>query len=558
MKTKLLTFALLLLTSMSLSAQLSGVVTNSSTSAAIANQTIYLQGDSMSGVYMTTTTNAGGQYSFTNVGSSYYYDVYTYDCNQNYVGQTKYSLPATANFSICNGTSTSCQAIFNSNPDSNNANLIYFNDASTGSPTSWTWNFGDGTSSSLQNPNHTYSTSGTYTVTLSITSATCGDSTSSQITIGTTVCQSAFYSVPDSSNANTIMFFDNSTGNPTSWTWAFGDGTSSSLQNPTHTYTPGTYTVTLVILGTNCQSTSTQNIVIAGGSTTYSVSGYVMAGSNGLDVGLIQLINASTGAVAAQTGLDSSSAYHFTNVSTGNYLVFAIPSPTSVYTTYAATYYTNSILWSTATTINVNANLTSKDVYLFQIVPMAGTGSVSGNLSTVSKGAVAGAVVNLLNSSNNPIASTISDVSGNYSFSNIADGTYKIWAEIAGKTTTPIIVTIDANNQNITNNDFEVKNNTVVPKVVSIENATQNMQLKTFPNPVKDQLNIAISLDNNSMVTIEIVNLTGQVVFSNKYELQSGTQTLRMNLNNIAEGSYILKITNSNGGSTNKLITKIR
>ena len=560
MKTKLLAFAMMLFTSMGLFAQVSGVVTNSSTQAAIANQTIYLQGDSTSGVSMTTTTNAGGQYSFSNVGNSTYYDVFTYDCNQNLVLQTKTSLPATANFSICSGTSTSCQAIFNSSPDSSNANKIYFNDASTGSPTSWTWNFGDGSSSSLQNPSHTYANSGNYTVTLQISSATCSDSTSSQISIGTPPpnCQASFYAIPDSSNANLISFINTSTGNPTNFSWDFGDGSTSNAMNPTHLYSAGNYTVTLLISGPNCQSITTQNIVIAGGSTNYSVSGFVMAGSNGLDVGVVKLLNASTGAVVAQTGLDSNSMYYFNNIASGNYLIYAIPSPNSMYTTYAATYYVNNILWSAATTLNVNANLTNKDVHLFQIVPMAGSGTVSGNLSTGSKGAVVGAVVNLLNSSNSPVASTVSDMNGDYSFSNVSDGTYKIWAEIAGKTTTPIIVTINASNPNSSNNDFAVKNNTVVPKVVSIENQENELQINAFPNPVKSQLNISISLDSYTMLNVEIINLTGQVISSNKYELQAGTQIIRMNLDELSEGSYILKITNANGESTNKLITKLR
>ncbi len=45
---------------------------------------------------------------------------------------------------------------------------IQFHDASTGSPTSWYWNFGDGTNSSVQNPTHQYNNSGTYTVNLTV------------------------------------------------------------------------------------------------------------------------------------------------------------------------------------------------------------------------------------------------------------------------------------------------------------------------------------------------------------------------------------------------------
>ncbi len=562
MKTRLLTIALLFFTTMGLMAQISGTVTNSSTQAAVANQTVYLQGDSMSNVNATTTTNANGQYSFANVGTSYYYDVYTFDCNQSYVGQTVYSTASTVNLSICVGSSSSCQAAFISSPDSTNANLINFFDNSTGNPTSWTWNFGDGISSNLQNPSHTYANAGTYTVTLSISSALCSDSTTNTITISNgnpSGCQAAFYSVPDSSNANLIMFFDNSTGTPTSWTWSFGDGTSSNLQNPTHTYTSGTYTVTLSISGTNCQSTATQTIAVAGGSQNYSISGLVLAGSNGLDFGSVQLYAASNGAPVATSSLDSNSGYYFGNVAPGNYLVFAVPSSNSIYTTFAATYYINDILWSSATTLSVGSNQSNINILLFQIVPMIGTGSVSGNLGTGVKGAVSGAVVNLLNSSNNPVASTVTDVNGDYSFSNVANGTYKIWAEIAGKTTTPIIVTIDASNQNTSNNDFVVKNNTVVPKTVSINNSQRELQIKTYPNPVEDQLNIALSVENNTQANIEIYNLAGQLLQSNNYDLQAGSQTIQLNISDLPQGSYLLHITTLNNGvSTHQLISKIK
>ncbi len=44
--------------------------------------------------------------------------------------------------------------------------IVYFTDTSSNNPTNWLWDFGDGTTSSLQNPQHKYSTPGTYTVRL--------------------------------------------------------------------------------------------------------------------------------------------------------------------------------------------------------------------------------------------------------------------------------------------------------------------------------------------------------------------------------------------------------
>ena len=68
-------------------------------------------------------------------------------------------------------------------------NSITFSDISTGSPTSWTWDFGDGNSSTLQNPTHTYSSAGTYNVSLTVSDGVSTDSETKTalITVGSTV-----------------------------------------------------------------------------------------------------------------------------------------------------------------------------------------------------------------------------------------------------------------------------------------------------------------------------------------------------------------------------------
>jgi hypothetical protein len=60
---------------------------------------------------------------------------------------------------------------------------VRFTDASTGDPGAWVWDFGDGSSSSVQNPSHTFSTPGTYTVSLTVTAAAGSDSATSVVTV---------------------------------------------------------------------------------------------------------------------------------------------------------------------------------------------------------------------------------------------------------------------------------------------------------------------------------------------------------------------------------------
>ncbi|NQU49115.1 MAG: PKD domain-containing protein [Planctomycetes bacterium] len=145
-------------------------------------------------------------------------------------------------------------ADFSGNPLSVTAPLLVsFSDLSTNSPTSWAWNFGDGNTSTQQDPSHTYTAAGNYTVTLN---ASNGDGSDSEVktnyisvSAGGNPPTAAFSGTPTSGTAPLdVSFTDASTGSPTSWAWDFGDGTTSTQQNPSHTYTAvGTHTVSLTV-----------------------------------------------------------------------------------------------------------------------------------------------------------------------------------------------------------------------------------------------------------------------------------------------------------------------
>ncbi|MCB0525426.1 MAG: PKD domain-containing protein [Saprospiraceae bacterium] len=144
---------------------------------------------------------------------------------------------------------------------------ISFVDLSLGAVTSWSWDFGDGTTSDEQNPTHTYAQGGVYVVTLAIVTLDgCESEISFEICIGNGCwipefdCQALFIPLADSSNGSGlgIQFLDLSFAlSPIqSWTWDFGDGTTSSEQNPYHVYTQaGVFEVSLTIEADSCNST---------------------------------------------------------------------------------------------------------------------------------------------------------------------------------------------------------------------------------------------------------------------------------------------------------------
>jgi PKD repeat protein len=127
---------------------------------------------------------------------------------------------------------------------------VYFTDTSINGPTSWSWDFGDGTGSISENPSHTYSNVGTYTVTL-IASNLGGSNTTIKTNL-ITVSNAFTPIVMFTSNVSigspplAVKFTDTSLNSPTQWVWNFGDNTYSTIQNPSHTYNQsGIYTVTL-------------------------------------------------------------------------------------------------------------------------------------------------------------------------------------------------------------------------------------------------------------------------------------------------------------------------
>jgi len=162
------------------------------------------------------------------------------------------------------------RADFDAVPSSGEAPLnVVFTDQSTGGPTTWSWDFGDGSSATTRNVSHSYSAPGLYTVSLTATGPRGTDTRTKTdlIDVGDPVTRAVFAGQPLSGNApHTVNFIDQSLGSPTSWIWSFGDGGTSTDQNPSHTYTTqGTYSVTLVATGPRGTDTATITDMVAVG-----------------------------------------------------------------------------------------------------------------------------------------------------------------------------------------------------------------------------------------------------------------------------------------------------
>ncbi len=145
---------------------------------------------------------------------------------------------------------------------------VDFTDLSTlasGNITDWYWDFGDATSSGLQDPTHQYATFGDYNVSLTVTTdSNCVDTWQGMVSVHAT--PSAAFSANSQCLYTAVPFQDQSTiANPdiiTSWQWDFGDGNTAAIADPSNTYAgAGTYNVELIVSSnSSCADTVEQTI----------------------------------------------------------------------------------------------------------------------------------------------------------------------------------------------------------------------------------------------------------------------------------------------------------
>lgn len=197
-----------------------------------------------------TASTINASYSYTLPGTYTVWLYNTYSTCIDSISQTITVNPRpVSNFSA--PVTTSCQPPL----------IVNFQDLSTGSPVSWLWDFGDGNTSTLQNPSHTYTAYGNFAVTLTTTNAF--GCTHTFVQSNYIIIRRASISVPLFPVRGCIPFtvspvaIISSVDAVTSYNWNFGDGGTSTLANPTYTYTTqGTYTVRLIITtSTGCTDT---------------------------------------------------------------------------------------------------------------------------------------------------------------------------------------------------------------------------------------------------------------------------------------------------------------
>jgi len=232
---------------------------------------------------------------------------------------------------------------------------------------------------------------------------------------------------------------------------------------------------------------------------------------------------------------------------------FLLPSHSSC-SSYLPSYHTSSLIWSSATAIPYTGASITANIALIGGTNPGGPGFVGGsvlagaNKSTAAGDPLPNRLIILTNAANQAIAYTYSNASGQFSFPGVPYGSYKIFGDVGGKTSTPLSFTLSTAAPSAAFIKFEEKSQTFnasMPPTGIAGVATQAAGI--YPNPAKN--NIAITgLTGDAQVTI--YDVTGKTVVA---------QTVTANNNNIniatlAAGNYILKLATATEVSTSKLV----
>jgi PKD repeat protein len=462
--------------------------------------------------------------------------------------------------SIINPIAMTCKANFTHQQNSINQKEISFINASTGISLNYFWNFGDGNTSTSQNPSHIYTTAGIYNVCFVVTNAFgCADSICKIINLGQSGnCVVTLNYHLDSLTAN---FSGMSTGPaPHFYLWDFGDGTSSTSPTPRHDYQytpiPKTFTVCLTMTDANgCTKTYCESIIVPK-KLGISVFGNVLLNASPINedsnkVLLYKQMNSGSSTYFTQEGLrytDSTGFYYFENLNSGIYFVKAeLKKQSAFYADCFPTYHHNKFMWSTATASILNSSQ-SINIEMVKLSPVSGIGKISGKVIHKDNHLpLQQADVFLVDKNDTPLRFTQTNGKGEFYFEDLPLMDFVVYVDVIGKYCEPLHLSLNHDNTEIENVIFSV-NNQQITGLLSIESESTPFLL--YPNPSNGQIYIS---SESYIEEIKIYSISGAVVYQN-YKL--GNSTLAINLTHLSNGIYNVLIVTDKGIETRKMAIK--
>lgn len=446
----------------------------------------------------------------------------------------------------------SLQASFTSTLFSNGSVGFTSTSANTGTFTNYYWTFGDGNTYSNTNAagastTHTYVTNNSFTVTLWLATSGCSSTASSTVTVGNVVAPCGLntgFNYNQGSNG-TVNFFNSTSGasGGVTYAWAFGDGGTSASTSPSHVYAAnGTYIATLTANNNysySCTGTTTAAIVV----TSYCNLSAGISPNMGAN-GNVTFNNTTTG-----TMVSTSYLWNFGDGGTSS-----LPAPSHIYAangTYTVTLFATNNNTVTPCTSTGSAVITVTNACVadasFSMSP-SGTPQVW-NAFPISPSGIISATWNWGDGSGSNTLYT----SHTYS----AAGTYSICLTVSvscGDSDTSCFSYAIYRTANASQDMNVIRIDVIDLATVGVKDLSAGSQgYEIYPNPNNGSFNLSLKGLGNGKVTIGVYDLVGRLVYQAEGS-SNGSFTRNIELDNVSNGAYFIKITADNKTFTKKVI----
>jgi PKD repeat protein len=351
-----------------------------------------------------------------------------------------------------------------------------------------------------------------------------------------------------SSNPLSYYFIDKSTGAEiVSWRWDFGDGSTSSDENNHHVYMePGIYNVKLSVSTSPTHQEDASIItkkVKVGMREYYNFGGTAFAGYFPVDIGTAFLYKIENDQFIPidTTEFDEYGFYLYYQLIEGEYIVKTFPAKNSVNAgQYLPTYFGNTLFWTKATSIYLNATAWEYDISMIENFEYSnGSGAIDGSVSFEGKSKVVDNVeIILFNEQDNCLTYIQSNPEGLFKFNGLGYGTYKVMAEVPGMYTYSTSITLSEETPYVEDLSIVVYEDEIpfgigdddIPAVAGLG--------RLYPNPAQDHINLEFSLQEAGQAQIFILNQAGQIADKYSKTYANGNHNLQINTSAFSAGMY--------------------